>query len=159
MDGYTYQHIFNQKSFYVTSHPQPPQLRKLFYFSIIPLFFHTKQTHHTLYANYSSLRKKLTFSYSPLSEQNPNKNRELQLKNNIPGTRFMPLYFVRSGNIALNTGAMRSFGFDGNGWFRSATTYSSPTSASAYFLVFDPSGVYPSNYYNRWSVFPVRCLV
>ena len=67
--------------------------------------------------------------------------------------------FVRSGGVNLVNGSLRDFGYHGFGWSRIAKTYSSPTSANAYSLYFNPSGVYPSANYNRWNGRPVRCLV
>ena len=68
--------------------------------------------------------------------------------------------FVRSGHVALNTGAMRNFGVNGYDWSRIATVYGAGTwDAKAYYLDFNASGVYPSNAYVRWVGFPVRCLV
>ncbi len=67
--------------------------------------------------------------------------------------------FVRSGRVDLGTGALRVFGYVGYGWSRTASTYSSPSSANAYYLDFNPSGVTPSSNDIRWYGFPVRCLV
>ena len=73
---------------------------------------------------------------------------------------YNSLGFVRSGNVALNTGAMRNFGIHGYGWSRIATVYGAGTwDAKAYYLDFNASGVYPSGSYHRWDSFPVRCLV
>ncbi len=68
-------------------------------------------------------------------------------------------YFVHSGWVHLNISGLRYVGLDGYGWSRAAKTYSSPTSAYAYYLDFDPSGVTPSSNDIRWYGFPVRCLV
>ncbi len=73
--------------------------------------------------------------------------------------QYNSLDFVRSGWINLNNSALRSFGFDGDGWSRVASTYSSPTSATAYYLYFNPSDVGSSRSNPRWQGFPVRCLV
>ncbi len=71
-----------------------------------------------------------------------------------------PLYFVRSGNVALNDGALRLFGVSGYDWSRSSVAYSSATSATAYLLAFNAGTVYPSyGPYTRWLGLPVRCLV
>ena len=73
---------------------------------------------------------------------------------------YTSLGFVRSGNVALNTGAMRNFGIHGYGWSRIATVYGAGTwAAKAYNLLFNASGVSPSSNYVRWFGFPVRCLV
>ena len=71
-----------------------------------------------------------------------------------------PLYFVRSGAVYLNLGALRGYGESGWGWSRSAVAYGSATSATAYHLYFNPSDVNPSGGpRNRWFGYPVRCLV
>ena len=71
-----------------------------------------------------------------------------------------PLYFVRSGYVDLNTGALRNFGINGYDWSRIATVYGAGTwNAKAYNLNFNASGVNPSNNNVRWNGFPVRCLV
>ena len=71
-----------------------------------------------------------------------------------------PLYFVRSGSVTLDYGALRGYGESGWGWSRSAVAYGSAASANAYPLYFNPSVVNPSyGPYNRWRGFPVRCLV
>ena len=71
-----------------------------------------------------------------------------------------PLYFVRSGDVYLGTGALRGFGFSGNGWSRIATVYGAGTwDAKACALAFNASGVNPSDNNVRWYGFPVRCLV
>ena len=69
------------------------------------------------------------------------------------------LYFVRSGWVNLDNSALGRFGCLGLGWSRSASSYSSHGPANAYYLDFNPSGVNPSGNINRWSAFPVRCLV
>ncbi len=73
--------------------------------------------------------------------------------------QYNSLDFVRSGWVNLKNSALRSFGFDGDGWSRVASTYSSPTSATAYYLYFNPSDVGSSRSNPRWQGFPVRCLV
>ena len=73
---------------------------------------------------------------------------------------YNSLGFVRSGNVALNTGAMRNFGIHGYGWSRIATVYGAGTwDTIAYSLNFYASGVAPSGNNVRWYGFPVRCLV
>ena len=73
---------------------------------------------------------------------------------------YTSLGFVRSGHVALNTGAMRNFGIHGYGWSRIATVYGAGTwDAIAYYLNFYASGVAPSGNNVRWYGFPVRCLV
>ncbi len=65
--------------------------------------------------------------------------------------------FVRSGNVNLNTGALRNFGINGYDWSRIATVYGAGTwDAKAYNLNFNASGVNPSNNNVRWNGFPVR---
>ena len=73
----------------------------------------------------------------------------------------MPLYFVRSGNVNLNIGALRNFGLNGRGWSRSAGGWSNNDtwSANAYWFEFTASGVNPSGNNARWDGLPVRCLV
>ena len=74
-------------------------------------------------------------------------------------TPFM-LKIVRSGYINLDYGSLRAFGRTGWDWSRSSVTYSSATSAGAYYLQFDPSTVDPSTGpHARWSGLPVRCLI
>ncbi len=71
-----------------------------------------------------------------------------------------PLYFVRSGGVTLDTGALRNFGVNGYAWSRIATVYGAGTwDAKAYDLHFHASGVNPSGNLVRWVGFPVRCLV
>ena len=71
-----------------------------------------------------------------------------------------PLYFVRSGDVNLNRGSVRSSGLDARGWSRTGVGYASATSATAYHLNAKASDVYPSyGPRNRWTGFPVRCLV
>ncbi len=93
----------------------------------------------------------------------PNKTRtktENYSLKTIPGTRFMPLYFVRSGYVLLYLGALRGYGESGYGWPRSAVAYGSATSANAYPLYFSRSVVNPSyGPLSRWTGYPVRCLV
>ena len=70
-----------------------------------------------------------------------------------------PLSFVRSGNVGLNLGALRYFDLYGYGWSSASQAFSSVTSATAYDLGFNASGVLPSNGPgNRWNGFPLRCL-
>ena len=73
--------------------------------------------------------------------------------------KFNRLAFVRSGWVNLGNSTLRDFGSSGYGWSRTAITYSSPTSASAYDLYFVPSSVNPSRSSSRWVGYPVRCLV
>ena len=66
---------------------------------------------------------------------------------------------MRSGYVDLNYGLLRSAGIGGYGWASYAATYSSATSATAYYLAFNASGFYPSGGPStRWYGFPVRCL-
>ncbi len=71
------------------------------------------------------------------------------------------LYFVRSGDINLNNGSLRDFGFGGYLWSASAAVYGVGTwSSKMYYLGFFPSEIHPShNMLYRWNGFPVRCLV
>ena len=71
-----------------------------------------------------------------------------------------PLYFVRSGYIALDYGSLRDNGRRGDEWSSVSTTYSSNFRALAYNLLFTDLGIFPSDGpLNRWGGFPVRCLV
>ncbi len=70
------------------------------------------------------------------------------------------LYFVRSGTVGSDNGSLRHFGRAGDGWSRTGVGYASATSATAYHLNANASDVYPSyGPRNRWTGFPVRCLV
>ncbi len=70
-----------------------------------------------------------------------------------------PLSFVRSGGVALDYGSLRRFGLNGYGWSSISVAFTSVTSATAYALAFNASGVYPSDGPNaRWVGFPIRCL-
>lgn len=56
-------------------------------------------------------------------------------------------------------GSVRSFGIVARGWSRTGVGYASATSATAYGLYANVSGVYPSNGPNyRYYGFPVRPL-
>ena len=67
--------------------------------------------------------------------------------------------FVRSGNVNLNNGFLRNAGINGYDWSSMAAAFTSSTSATAYNLNFNASGLNPSNGpNNRWNGFPVRCL-
>ena len=55
-----------------------------------------------------------------------------------------PLSFVRSGFVILDYGSLRYFGIYGYGWSSASRAFTSVTSATAYFLDFNASGVYPS---------------
>ena len=71
----------------------------------------------------------------------------------------MPLYFVRSGNVYLNTGALRGFNGSSRTWSNTAAKYSSDIDALAYHLWFGVSIVPSAGPYDRYDGFPVRCLV
>ena len=75
--------------------------------------------------------------------------------------RCLVYYFVRSGDINLNNGSLRDFGFGGYLWSASAAVYGVGTwSSKMYYLGFFPSEIHPShNMLYRWNGFPVRCLV
>ena len=69
-----------------------------------------------------------------------------------------PLSFVRSGHVDLYSGSLRAFGLNGYGWSSASRTFTSVTSATAYNLDFNASGVRPSGGpHNRWFGFPIRC--
>ena len=63
------------------------------------------------------------------------------------------LAFVRSGDIGLNDGKVYGASHVLYGWSRAATSAS-----VAYNLGVSPTEVSPSNYVNRWTGFPLRCL-
>ncbi len=67
-------------------------------------------------------------------------------------TAASPLYYVRGGYVALDTGSLRYAGVGSSYW--SATTYTSAT--GAYYLDFDSTSVVPSNYNHRFYGFSVR---
>ncbi len=69
--------------------------------------------------------------------------------------------FVRSGrlNLTVSAGTLGNAGVDGYEWSSRAATYTSSTSATAYYLGFNASTVYPSyGPYERWRGRPLRCL-
>ena len=63
-----------------------------------------------------------------------------------------PLFFARGGNVY--SGSLLSRGSSGLYWSSRAYSYSS----SAYYLFFYSSRVTPSNYYDRFGGFSVRCV-
>ena len=67
-------------------------------------------------------------------------------------TAASPLYYVRGGYVALDTGSLRYAGVGSSYW--SATTY--PNATGAYYLDFDSTSVVPSNYNHRFYGFSVR---
>ncbi len=70
-----------------------------------------------------------------------------------------PLSFVRSGGVNLSYGSLRGFGFDGYGWSSISVAFTSVTSATAYDLHLNASGIGSSHGPNaRWVGFPIRCL-
>ena len=62
---------------------------------------------------------------------------------------------VRGGYIGLHTGSLRSAGLDRHYW--STTTY--PNATYAYYLNFNSTNVYPSDYSSRFYGFSVCCVV
>ena len=62
-----------------------------------------------------------------------------------------PLYFIRSGGLDGTT----LYFFGGNGLYWSSTVYSS---ANAYSLYFNSSGLYPAYRNNRYNGRSLRCL-
>ncbi len=64
----------------------------------------------------------------------------------------LPLAFVRSGYVHLDSGYVYGVNYEGDNWSR--TTYSS---ASAYRLALYPTGI-NMNAANRYYAFPLRCL-
>ena len=75
-----------------------------------------------------------------------------------------PLYFVRSGYVLLpgvSGATFRDAGVLGYGWSSrgSSTRYDGVATPSAYYLLFNATGVTPSHGpYERWLSFPLRCL-
>jgi len=65
---------------------------------------------------------------------------------------------VRSGNLAPYDGKSWNAGQNGYEWSSRGAAHNSTTSASAYYLAFNGSTVYPSASYDRWYGFPLRCL-
>ena len=68
----------------------------------------------------------------------------------------LPLAFVRSDAIYVDVGKIWGLGQGGRYWSRTALS-----STYAYYLGFDPTGVYPSNFSydgDRYWGFPLRCL-
>ena len=68
-----------------------------------------------------------------------------------------PLYYVRSGFFAINSGYLRVFG--AGGYYLSSRA--SSDAINAYYFVFVTNAVHPSYYdYNgyRYVGFPLRCL-
>ncbi len=67
---------------------------------------------------------------------------------------------MRSGRINLTVTA-GTFGYAGSGgqWWSLRAAHTSSTWATAYYLVFDESTVYPSyGPYDRWRGLSLRCL-
>lgn len=61
--------------------------------------------------------------------------------------------FVRSGYMHLANGYVNNTGYNGDYWTR--TAYSA---ANAYNLNMNPTNVNPSNNWNRYGGFSLRCL-
>ena len=66
-----------------------------------------------------------------------------------------PLYFVRSGYVAIGNGRLMYSGIYGFGW---SSRSNSSDIYYAYGLGFNASSVHPSNGINRWYGFSLRCL-
>ena len=65
--------------------------------------------------------------------------------------------FVRSGRVDLHDGSLRHVGVYGYGWSSASGAFTSVTSATAYRLRFNASGVYPSDGPSyRWYSYPIR---
>lgn len=62
---------------------------------------------------------------------------------------------VRSGEVIINSKAIRAAGVGGYNWSNLPWPYSSD---SAFVFYFQDSNVYPSGYDNRWVGDPLRCL-
>ena len=65
-----------------------------------------------------------------------------------------PIYLTRGGYVNITTGSLRGAGLSGYYW--ASTAY--PSELYAYYLDFNSTNVFPSNNYNRWNGFTVRCL-
>ena len=68
---------------------------------------------------------------------------------------------MRSGNISIDSGRLWYAGIYGYNWstMASSTLGSGSAVPSAYFLLFNATGVGPSDGpASRWSGFPLRCL-
>ena len=65
----------------------------------------------------------------------------------------LPLAFVRSGWVNVESGAVWYVGNSGYGWSRTAKS-----STTAYFLGMNPTVVDPSGNNHRWVSLPLRCL-
>ena len=67
--------------------------------------------------------------------------------------RSAPLFFVRSGFVYANGHYLGNVGDSGYYWSSVASS-----SSSAYFLQFDSDFIYPSNSYDRYNGYSVRCV-
>lgn len=66
--------------------------------------------------------------------------------------------FVRSGIVNVNTGRLGNAGVNQDVWSSRAGEFVSDTSAKAYYLTFNASGVNPSNLSVRANGRSLRCL-
>ncbi len=85
----------------------------------------------------------------------------LEVTSRLARTKLAPLYFVRSGYVdpPVTAGTFRYAGQWGYDWSSRAAAYTSSTSASAYNLGFNATGVNPSGGpNNRHYAFSLRCL-
>ena len=64
----------------------------------------------------------------------------------------LPLAFVRSGYVYLDNGGIGYIGYEGDYWTRTAIF-----SSYAYYLLFGPTTVTPSDGYDHYGGFPLRC--
>ena len=86
------------------------------------------------------------------------KNNDLDItRYNIPTT---PLYFVRSGNIAISYGRSRNMGISGYYWTITASLKlnSNPLTPSAYYLSFGDAVSTSNGPREYWYGYPLRCL-
>ena len=65
----------------------------------------------------------------------------------------LPLAFVRSGYVNLDNGRVNLTGYEGDVWSRTAIS-----STTARVLYFNTTNVTPSDNYNRYYGFSLRCL-
>jgi len=105
------------------------------------------RTYQTLFYNFDAI---ITLGYR-VNSKIATEFRKWAVKHDYVRVSFFA--FVRSGWIDINASAMWGVGNAGYGWSR--TVYST---THAYFLGIYPTTVNPSNDYNSWRSFPLRCL-
>ena len=69
-------------------------------------------------------------------------------------------FFVRSGNISLDYGSLKTAGFNAQDWSNSCQVYIMPNGGTAFLLTINNYKTLPSHGpHQRYFGFPVRCLV